>query len=69
MTEERTRAAIAALVLIGFYGFIALVLMGFVSIENPEMAKMVGAIFGFMGGLVTPIVMRYFKNGGGDPKP
>jgi hypothetical protein len=65
MTPEITRAIVAGIVLVGFYAFIGLVLMGLVSIENPEMAKLVGAIFGYMGGLVTPIVAMYFRSEGG----
>lgn len=61
MNEEHTRAAIAILVVIGFFAFIILVLMGLVSVENPELAKFVGAVFGYLGGIVSMIFARYFR--------
>lgn len=62
MTPEHSRLIIAVLVLVSFLGFLAAVLMGMVNIESPEMAKFVGACFGYLGGIVTPIVMTYFRS-------
>lgn len=61
MTVDQTRAAIAILIILGFLGFLTLVLWGVVRIEEPEMAKFVGAAFGFLGGLVTTVLFSYFK--------
>jgi uncharacterized membrane protein YjjB (DUF3815 family) len=61
MTEDQTRSALAILIILGFLGFLTLVLWGVVLIEQPEMAKFVGAAFGFLGGLVTNVLFRYFK--------
>lgn len=64
MTEEHTRALIVVLVFACFIGVMAAVLFGFVQVENPELAKLVGMIFGYITGLLSPIVARYFRNGG-----
>jgi hypothetical protein len=55
---------IAVLVLIGFFAIVLIVLIGFVDIGNPEIAKLVGVIVGYLTALLNPIVMSYFKNGG-----
>lgn len=62
MNGELPRLIIALVVIISFTALMAAVLFGFVAIESPEVAKLVGSIFGWMTGLVTPIVMRYFRD-------
>jgi hypothetical protein len=64
MTEDIIRFAIVIIVFGGFIGFMLIVLLGFVNVESPELAKLVGAIFGYLTGLLSPIVARYFRNGG-----
>jgi hypothetical protein len=58
---------IAILVILGFFAVVLIVLMGFVNIENAEMAKLVGVIVGYLTGLLQPVIMSYFKAEG--PKP
>jgi hypothetical protein len=50
MTEDQTRSALAILIILGFLGFLTLVLWGVVLIEQPEMAK-----------FVANVLFRYFK--------
>lgn len=64
MNREHSRLVIAVMVIAAFIGFLMAVLMGMVAIESPEMAKFVGACFGYLGGIVTPIVMTYFRSNG-----
>lgn len=64
MTEDHARVLIALTVIGAFVSFMLVVLLGFVDVQSPEVAKLVGAMFGYLSGLVTPIVMRYFRNGG-----
>lgn len=54
---------IAVLVLVGFFSVVTIVLVGFVDISNPEIAKLVGVIVGYLTALLNPIVMSYFKGG------
>lgn len=64
MTEDQTRATIAIIATVGFLGFIGAVLFG-VRIESPELAKFTGAVFGYLGGIITMIFTRYFRTNGG----
>lgn len=52
---------IAILVLVGFFAIVVIVLIGFVDIGNPEIAKLVGVIVGYLTALLNPIVMSYFQ--------
>jgi hypothetical protein len=61
MTEDQTRSIIAILVIVGFFGLVAVVLLGFVNIDSPEIAKLVGLLVGYIVALMNPIIMRYFK--------
>jgi hypothetical protein len=58
---ERTRMAIALLVIVGFFVLVTVVLMGFVDITSPEIAKLVGLLVGYIVALMNPIIMRYFE--------
>jgi hypothetical protein len=60
MTEDLTRSIIAILVIVLFTAFMVATLMGFVRIESAEMAKLVGATFGYLTGLITMVFARYF---------
>lgn len=62
MTEDQTRLVFAVVVVVAFTGFVMVVLMGLVAIDNPEMAKLVGATFGYLTGLITMVFTRYFRN-------
>lgn len=61
MTEAQTASVIAILVIVCFFGVVAVVLIGFVDITSPEIAKLVGLLFGYLTALLNPIIMRYFK--------
>jgi hypothetical protein len=61
MTEAQTASVIAILVIVSFFGVVAVVLIGFVDITSPEIAKLVGLLFGYLTALLNPIIMRYFK--------
>lgn len=61
MTPEQSRFGIAIALILAFFGIIAAVLMGFVDIREPEMAKLVGLIVGTVGGWVGRTIFTYFK--------
>lgn len=65
MNENLGPMIIAVLVIGGFFGVVVIILVGFVDIQNPEMAKLVGVIVGYLTGLLSPIIMSYFKGGTG----
>jgi len=58
---EHTRLAIELIVILGFFVFVTIVLMGFVDIREPELAKLVGLLVGYIVALMNPIIMRYFE--------
>lgn len=62
MTDDTTRAALAVLVITGFFGLVAIILLGFVDVASPEIAKLVGLLVGYVTALLNPIIMRYFKD-------
>ena len=64
MTDDAARFWIAIVVIGSFMTIIMVVLFGFTPIDNPEVAKLVGVVIGYVTGLITPIVAKYFKNGG-----
>jgi hypothetical protein len=59
---EHTRLAIALIIIVGFFGIVAFVLLGFVDIESAEISKLVGMIVGYLVGLMNPIILKYFEN-------
>jgi len=61
LTDDFTRSAIAILVIVGFFALVTVVLVGFVDIRSPEIAKLVGVLVGYIVALINPIIMRYFK--------
>lgn len=61
MKEPHVRGFLVVSIIVGFYGFVVLVLMGLVDVQSPEVAKLVGALFGYLSGLLTPVMARYFR--------
>ena len=61
VTPEHARFGIAIALITAFFGILAAVLMGFVDIREPEMAKLVGLIVGTVGGWVGRVIFDYFK--------
>ena len=61
MTEDQTRALIAIVVIVGFFVLVTVVLIGFVDITSPEIAKLVGLLVGYIVAMMNPIIMRYFR--------
>lgn len=61
MNDSLVASIIAILVIVGFFGIVAVVLIGFVDITSPEIAKLVGMLFGYLTALLNPIILRYFK--------
>lgn len=54
---------IAMTVILGFFVVVVIILTGFVDIESPEMAKLVGVIVGYLTAMLNPVIMRYFNGG------
>lgn len=63
MNRETASTVVAILVIVGFFSIVAIILVGFVDITNPEMAKLVGVIVGYLTALLNPVIMS-FVNGG-----
>jgi hypothetical protein len=63
MSDDLTRSIIAILVIAGFFALVAVILVGYVDIASPEIAKLVGLLVGYIVAMMNPIIMRYFKNG------
>lgn len=61
MTEEFTRGLIAIAVILGFFVVMMVVLIGLVDVTDPTVAKLVGALFGYLTALLNPIIVRYFR--------
>lgn len=61
MSVEHTRLIIALLVIAGFFVVVTSILLGFVNIESPELAKLSGMIVGYLVALMNPIILRYFE--------
>lgn len=61
MNEDHARFWIAVIILGAFISMVMTILFGFTPIGNPEVAKLVGTVVGFLTGLITPIVTRYFR--------
>lgn len=65
----RASTMIALLTIVGLFAIVGIVLLGFVDIGNPEIAKLTGLIVGWLTGLISPIVAAYFKNDSLENKP
>lgn len=67
MNEEHTRLVIAVLVVACFVAVVIIVLVGLVDVSDPTIAKLVGAVFGYVTAVLNPIIYRYF--GGSHAQP
>lgn len=54
---------IAITVIVGFFVVMLAVLLGFVDVTEPTLAKLVGALFGYLTAMLNPIIVRYFGKG------
>lgn len=61
MNDNNTASVIAVTVIVGFFALVIIVLMGFVDIRDPTIAKLVGTIVGYVTALMNPIIVRYFQ--------
>ena len=61
MSHDLTASIIALTVIVGFFGLMVVVLIGFVDVTDPSIAKLVGALFGYLTAMLNPIIVRYFK--------
>lgn len=59
--DNRTASIIAILFIVGFFALMIVVLIGFVDVADPSIAKLVGALFGYLTALLNPIIVRYFN--------
>jgi hypothetical protein len=67
MTEETTRLVISVLVVTCFVAVVLVVLLGVVDVTDPTIAKLVGAVFGYVTAILNPIIYRYFGGTHGQP--
>lgn len=69
MTPDLTRAIIGITIVMGFFGIVAVVLFGFVDVADPTIAKLVGLVFGYVTGLMQPVLLLYFGQTPSPPPP
>lgn len=69
MTEDRARLIIALVMVAVFVAVVIIALIGLVDIRDPTIAKLVGAVFGYLTALLNPIIFRYFGGTHGQPGP
>lgn len=69
MTDQKVRGIIALSVIGGFFAIVMTVLLGFVYVADPTIAKIVGMLMGYITALLNPIIMRYFKEPMKEPPP
>lgn len=68
MTEAQTAQVLALVVVAGFFALVFIVLVGFVDIRDPTIAKIVGTLVGYVTAILNPIIFRYFGTStGGRP--
>ena len=67
MSPDITRAVIGIIIVIGFFAFVGVVLFGYVNVTDPTIAKLVGLMFGYISGLLQPVLLLYF--GQSPPSP
>lgn len=60
MIRERTASALAIIVVIGFFVVMLVVLLGFVDVRDPTIAKLVGAVAGYLTAVLNPVIIAYF---------
>lgn len=66
MSKETISFLIALSVIVGFFVVVVVVLVGFVDIANPETAKLVGVIVGYLTALMNPVVMNFLVRANDD---
>lgn len=59
-TDQLTTTIIALAVVAGFFGLVLTVLLGFVDVTEPTLAKLVGMMFGYVAAVLNPIIYKYF---------
>ena len=69
LTPDITRAVIGIIIVVGFFAFVGVVLFGYVNVTDPTIAKLVGLMFGYIGGLLQPVILVYFGNAPTLPPP
>lgn len=62
MNDQTTAAIIAFVFIAGFFVLMLVILIGFVDVTEPSIAKLTGALFGYLTALLNPIILRYFKD-------
>ena len=60
MNDATTRLIIALAVVAVFIVVVLVVLLGLVDVADPTIAKLVGAVFGYVTAMLNPIIYRYF---------
>jgi len=60
--DRLARHFVGAVIVLGLYGTINIVLLGFVDIANPTVALLVGQVVGVIGTLAGLIASGYFPN-------
>jgi hypothetical protein len=60
MNDQTIAAIIAFTLILGFFVLMIVILIGFVDITEPSIAKLVGALFGYFTAMLNPIIVRYF---------
>lgn len=62
--NDMPRFIIALVVIAGFFGLMMVVLIGFVDVTDSSVAKLVGALFGYLTAMLNPIIVSYFTKEG-----
>lgn len=58
--NDRTTRIIALGVIVFFFLFVAAILFGAVNVTEPATAKLIGALFGYITGVVNTVMYRFF---------
>jgi ABC-type antimicrobial peptide transport system permease subunit len=64
VSDDLARGLIVVLLIGSFIALMATVLMGMIKIENPEIAKLIGAVFGYVTGMLSAVFAHYFRKNG-----
>jgi hypothetical protein len=59
-SEETARQLLSLIIVGGFFGLLGIILFGFVDVQDPAMAKLVGVITGVLGAKLDVVLYRYF---------
>lgn len=69
MSDHHTASILAFVIVAGFFGLMVAILSGQVDMKEATTAEIVGALFGYMIGLMNPIIARYFRERPNPPAP